>query len=105
MEGSLPIPCPPIPPLPCTPDPKEFIDAAQRFLPLLNTVFTDKNVATNLRNIMLPISPYMTHLKSISDSLVAIRDPLIDYLNNANGAQGGGSRKKYRKRRATKRRK
>jgi hypothetical protein len=102
---SLPLPCPTIPPLPCTPDPKQLINAAQQILPILNTVFTDKNVATNLRNIMLPISPYIGHLKNISESLVAIKDPLVEYLNNANGAQGGGSRKKYRKRRATKRRK
>jgi len=102
---SLPLPCPPIPPLPCTPDPKEFINAAQQILPILNTVFTDKSVATSLRNIMLPISPYMTHLKNISESLSTIRDPLVQYLNNANAAQDGGSRKKYRKRRATKRRK
>lgn len=102
---SLPLPCPPIPPLPCTPDPKEFINAAQQILPILDTVLTDKSVATNLRNIMIPFSPYMKHLKNISESLSTIRDPLVQYLNNANGAQGGGSRKKYRKRRTTKRRK
>jgi hypothetical protein len=102
---SPPIPCPPIPPLPCTPDPKEIINAAQRILPILNTVFTDKSVATNLRNIMIPFSPYVRYLKDISESLSTIRDPLVQYLNNANAAQDGGSRKKYRKRRATKRRK
>ena len=78
---SLPLPCPTIPPLPCTPDPKQLINAAQQILPILNTVFTDKNVATNLRNIMLPISPYIGYLKNWSISFKGEVKEVLKYTD------------------------